>query len=115
MSRDKTFGFFLLVDQTLPLRLIIRHYGLLLPALLVSGPALGGDITVIRSDARSLVFEYRPVYSPLRPMNSAEGDFVIQDFDDAVQAASSATLGSPDLRYRGTMKTCGMFALRRFL
>jgi hypothetical protein len=100
MSRDETFGFFLLVDQTLPLRLIIRRYGLLLPALLFSGPARGGNVTVIRSDARSLVFEYRPVYSPLRPVNSPEGDFVIQDFDDAVQAASSATVGSPDLRYR---------------
>jgi hypothetical protein len=97
MSRDQTFGFFLPLKEKVSLHPPIRRIGIVLSALLGTGTVLGGDVTVLRSDARSCVFEYRPVFHDLRQVHAAEGDFVIQDFDGAV---TEALVGSPDLRFK---------------
>ena len=59
-----------------------------------------GEISVIRSDARGFVFEYRPQYQPVRHVGAAGQDFVIIDFPQAASWDPASRPGVPDLRCR---------------
>lgn len=60
----------------------------------------GNDITVLRSDARSIVLEFRPRYQAPRIVEVNGRAALIQEFDGAVQDGLSAAVGGPDLRFR---------------
>jgi hypothetical protein len=60
----------------------------------------GADVTVLRSDSRGIVLEFRPRYLPTRLVDVQGRGAVIQDFDGALQEGTSAAVGGPDLRFR---------------
>jgi len=66
----------------------------------LSVAARGGDVTVIRSDSRSVQIEYRPRYSAPHLVISAGTQFTLMDFQGGERVPGSAASGGPDLRYR---------------
>jgi hypothetical protein len=58
------------------------------------------DVTVLRSDSRSIVLEYHPRFSPLRTVEGNGKKFLILDFDGASSTPAGVNAGAPDLRYR---------------
>jgi hypothetical protein len=78
------------------------HLALVMAAL-ASQVALGGvpsDVTVIRSDERSIVIEYSPRGVVERPISHKGKQFVAYDFDGAYPLADIRQPGVPDLKYR---------------
>jgi hypothetical protein len=55
---------------------------------------------VLRSDARSIVLEYRPRYQAQQILGVNGRAAIIQPFEGAVQEGTSSAVGGPDLRYR---------------
>ncbi|MGA9117802.1 MAG: type IX secretion system sortase PorU [Bacteroidota bacterium] len=55
-------------------------------------------VTVVRSDTRSIVFEYRPVYLAPQEISVAGQKFVLYDFAQSVSWAEHPQPGTPDLR-----------------
>ena len=60
---------------------------------------LNGDVTVVSSDERSLVFEYRPHFLPDRIVGEGSSEMKIIDFVGSVPTVTPTTMGGPDLRY----------------
>jgi len=58
------------------------------------------DFSVLRSDDRSLVIEYRPHYGRLLTVTGTGREFLLYDFDGSVSPRGPATTGAPDLRFR---------------
>ena len=59
-------------------------------------PGMDG-VTVVRSDDRGVILEFRPTYVPDRIIHTENGDATLIDFRGSVTPASD-TVGSPDLR-----------------
>lgn len=59
----------------------------------------GRDVTVIRSDERGIVFEYRPVFIPIRTIEEGGRRYQVYDFTGSQSDYTSETIGHPDLRY----------------
>ncbi|MBM2841249.1 MAG: Propeptide protein [Bacteroidetes bacterium] len=59
----------------------------------------GGDVTILRSDERSIVFEYRPRYSPERVVHGGGTEMKVIDFVGSIPTYTKETIGGPDLRY----------------
>ncbi len=78
------------------------HFGILAAVLMwhSSWAGVQRDVTVIRSDERSIVLEYRPQAVIARPMYHKDREFVIYDFEGAQPAADVRQPGVPDLKYR---------------
>jgi hypothetical protein len=68
--------------------------------LMLNVSARGGDVTVIRSDSRSVQIEFRAQYFAPRPVVAGGLRYTLLDFQGGVQALRSASVGGPDLRYR---------------
>lgn len=62
--------------------------------------AAPGEVTVIQSDERSLVFEYRPLFRTSLIAPGEAQEFTLYDFDESVTTHNENTIGSPDIRYR---------------
>jgi hypothetical protein len=69
-------------------------------SLVVSSAALGADVTVIRSDARSVEIEYRPRFLDPRPVVFGGIQYTMVEFQGGQSASGSGSAGGPDLRYR---------------
>ena len=73
---------------------------LLLAGQLPAGEAGAGEVVVVRSDDRSLVFEYRPVFFSPRVIQQDGETYRLYDFSGSIPADARRKSGSPDLRYR---------------
>ena len=58
------------------------------------------DVTVLRSDAQSILIEYRPRFRPDVTVQGRSGDFVVMDFAGATTQGRGRAPGEPDLRLR---------------
>jgi hypothetical protein len=81
-------------------RAALQSVLLAIPGLLLNVPARGGDVTVIRSDARSVQIEYRPEYLEPRVVVYGGTQYTMIDFQGEQSGSGSASVGGPDLRYR---------------
>jgi hypothetical protein len=76
----------------------------MIPAAILGAepPAAGmtDDVTVIRSDARSVVLEYRPRFTPAQSIEVDGRRFVLQSFEGSSPDLRGTRPGSPDIRYR---------------
>ncbi len=68
--------------------------------LLLSVAALGGEVTVIRSDARSVQIEYRAHFLEPRLVVFGGTQYTMMGFQGGQSLGGSASAGGPDLRYR---------------
>ncbi len=59
----------------------------------------GGDAVILRSDERSLVFEYKPRYTVERVVREGSTEMRVFGFSGAIQSDSREATGAPDLRY----------------
>ena len=59
----------------------------------------GGDVSILRSDERSLVFEYRPRFLPERTMRDGSTELKLYDFAGSIPTQTRENVGSPDLRF----------------
>ena len=59
----------------------------------------GGVVTILRSDERSLVFEYRPRFLPERVVRDGTTEFTLYDFVGSMPSQAKDGAGSPDLRF----------------
>lgn len=59
----------------------------------------GGGVTIIRSDDRTLVFEYKPLYKPDQIVRSGNIDMVRYDFVGARSEDRRENVGGPDILY----------------
>lgn len=78
--------------------LMIRRQSIWPPTAVLAAVALLGaartsaesrlfeDVVVLRSDARSILFEFRPVYSPARSVSVNGREFMVQEFRGASSA-----------------------------
>lgn len=66
----------------------------------VTLPRGESDVTVLRSDGRSIVLEYRPRFSASRTVEGNGQNFLIFDFDGASPPSPGLNAGAPDIRYR---------------
>ncbi len=57
-------------------------------------------VTILRSDERSILFEYKPHYLPARSVAGGQGQFMFYDFAGSIPTHTPETAGGPDLRYR---------------
>ncbi len=75
---------------------------LLAAACMIAGRSLmqAGEISILRSDARGFVFEYRPQYLPVRQVAAAGQEFVQYDFPRSTPWEAHRRPGQPDLRCR---------------
>jgi hypothetical protein len=104
----KTFGFFSASGAVPPsqaMRRMLRPApGLLAILLLAFSPFPGRagteDVSVVRSDGRSIVLEYHPRFLPDRIVTEGSTAFRIIDFDGAIPSITGENPGNPDLRYR---------------
>jgi hypothetical protein len=71
-----------------------------LKALSPSAAKPSSEITVVTSDNRRLLIEYRPEFAPLRTIKGAGQDFLQVDFEGSAPFFGPNDAGSPDLRYR---------------
>ncbi|HTR98423.1 MAG TPA: type IX secretion system sortase PorU [Bacteroidota bacterium] len=62
--------------------------------------AEAGDVTVLRSDARSVQIEYRAQFREPGVQSSGGTQYMVLGFSGEVRDFRSATAGGPDLRYR---------------
>ena len=60
----------------------------------------GADVTVLRSDARSIVIEYRPRFVEAQKIEADGRQFVLQNVRGTVRPGEGPGPGSPDLRTR---------------
>ena len=58
------------------------------------------EIIMVRSDARAMVFEYRPRYAAMDTLRQGAQEFILQDFEGSVLANGGNDVGSPDLRLK---------------
>ena len=58
------------------------------------------EVVVVRSDERSLVFEFRPKYNAAREIQQDGQKLLLYDFSGSVLDDAQDRVGSPDLRYR---------------
>lgn len=70
--------------------------------LLLASPARAWDedIRILRSDARSILIEFRPAYHPVRVLETPSGPFSLYDFTGGVPPRGRSAAGLPDLRHR---------------
>jgi hypothetical protein len=59
-----------------------------------------GEVVVVRSDDRSLIFEYHPRFGTPREIQQDGQKFMSYDFSGANSADARKNIGQPDLRYR---------------
>jgi hypothetical protein len=83
---------------------IIRAFiGIGCLALFVINPAAsqrrGGQVTVLRSDERSFVFEYRANFFPERTLHEGNAEMKMYDFAGSIPTLTREAVGAPDLRY----------------
>jgi hypothetical protein len=84
-----------------------RSYSALIAAWAAFGLAVPfarsatGDpaVKVLRSDARAIVFEYRPAYHPLRMMRDGATEYTLLDFEGSSGPDPIHEPGVPDLRW----------------
>ncbi len=69
-------------------------------ALLADRARCQTDLTVVRSDERSIILEYRPAFRPSRTIASGKQAYTLQDFEGSVSSHSLENAGRPDIRYR---------------
>jgi hypothetical protein len=62
--------------------------------------ARGADVTVMRSDARSVQIEFRAQYFAPRPVVAGGTQYTLFDFQGGMQVLRKTSVGGPDLRYR---------------
>ena len=78
-----------------------RHFLLLACGAAASVTAARGtELTVVRSDARSVVLEYRPEYVPARRLAGAGQELLLVDFRSSSLLDPAGRPGAPDLRCR---------------
>ena len=65
----------------------------------LGAPANNNGVAVLRSDTRSLVFEFTPRYTAPREIEFGTQRFLLFDFAGSLSQQSSQAVGSPDLRY----------------
>ena len=58
------------------------------------------DVTILRSDERSLVFEYKPQFIVPRTISGNGQQYVLVDFTGSITNFTKHTIGSPNLRMR---------------
>ncbi|MGB6121492.1 MAG: C25 family cysteine peptidase, partial [Bacteroidota bacterium] len=58
------------------------------------------EITLLHSDSRRLVFEYRPRFLPPRTIRDGADSFTEVSFEGSVPLHAANDLGAPDVRYR---------------
>ncbi|MEW6511389.1 MAG: type IX secretion system sortase PorU [Bacteroidota bacterium] len=63
-------------------------------------PASDEDIVVLRSDAQSVLIEYRPQYTASRTIEQGGRKFLIQEFAGMTGQSPAQSPGSPDIRSR---------------
>ncbi len=68
--------------------------------LILSTTALAGDVTVVRSDARSVRIEYRAQYFAPRSLVAGGAQYTLYDFDGGQPPVGSGSSGGPDIRTR---------------
>ena len=68
--------------------------------LLLCVHARAGDVTVVRSDSRSVEIEYRPQYAEPRTVVARGTSYTLMDFQGGQTVSGSDAAGGPDLRYR---------------
>jgi hypothetical protein len=106
-----TFGFFLfLTYQSRRVKLVngCRHTrwfaGLLSLVIACSAAPHAGqqdpEVSILRSDNQSIVFEYRPEYLPPVRISASGGEFLLYDFARSVPSQGSEGVGGPDIRMR---------------
>ncbi|MBI4536103.1 MAG: hypothetical protein HY708_07480, partial [Ignavibacteriae bacterium] len=59
-----------------------------------------GEVTILQSSETSLVFEYRPQYTPPRTILERNVPYTLFDFEGSASRSTRDNAGSPDLRYR---------------
>lgn len=68
--------------------------------LLLSVYARGGDVSVMRSDSRSVQIEYRARYAEPRTVVAGGASYTLMDFQGGQAVSGSSAAGGPDLRFR---------------
>ncbi len=68
---------------------------------IVSAQPLSKEITILQSNERSIVFEYKPEYTSHDTIVSSGHEYLLFDFVSSQVVQSKETIGSPDLRFRG--------------
>jgi len=71
-----------------------------LPLSTLSAAALPEDVTLVRTDARTLVLEYRPRFGRVDTVAIGNRIYLRLDFAESAQPDIRAAAGGPDLRFR---------------
>jgi hypothetical protein len=90
-----------LVDS-LPLPTLVAAflYVAFLPLSAFAGQSLPQDVTVVRSDARTLVLEYQPRFGRVDTVTAGNRTYLRLDFAESAQPDFRTAAGGPDLRFR---------------
>jgi hypothetical protein len=97
-------AFYFLEETTKPMVNTMKAFvGAACLMLLMINPATsqtrGGEVTILRSDERSFVFEYRASYLPERTLHDGNTELKVYDFAGSIPTLTRETVGAPDLRY----------------
>ena len=82
------------------LKTIFCTLGLMLIISQAVSQVSGENVKILRSDERSLVFEYKPQYTEERVVRDGNVEMKVFNFSGAIPSFSSETIGAPDLRYQ---------------
>jgi hypothetical protein len=106
-----TFGFFLfLTYRSRRVKLVngcrhTRRFAGLLSLVIAFSPAPHAgqqdpEVSILRSDNQSIVFEYRPEYLPPARISVSGREFLLYDFAGSLPSQGSEGVGGPDIRMR---------------